>query len=424
MSQISIKQFSNGLKTILVPIQTSQSVTLMFLARVGSRYEETKSNGLAHFVEHMFFKGSKRYPSSKEVGMAIEKIGGTSNAFTSFDNTAYFIKIPKENVISALDILSDMIKNGRFDEEEMEREKGVIIEEIRMYEDRPMSKASSLWDKYFFGDNGLGRSIAGEISTVSEFKQQAFIDFVKRYYTANNSLFIATGDIDTNALTQEIELRFQDLPKGELNRFELLEPKKQEARVSVFTKDVEQTHIVLGGYGIKRDHPQKYSIELSNAILSEGFGSRLFQVIREELGLAYYVYSSFDEFEELGVFKIGLGVENSKVELAVEAVVKELKHLIAGDFDEEELERARNYLVGKLVTNMEQTDDYALWYGLQELLDSKHDSLVDAKRKILSISKEDIVKALNECIAGQPLQLVAVRKNADLNKELRGILKI
>ncbi|MCB0749471.1 MAG: insulinase family protein, partial [Ignavibacteriae bacterium] len=398
--------------------------TVMVLVKVGSRYEDPMHSGIAHFVEHMFFKGTEKRPTSKDIGMAIEKIGGSSNAFTGQDFTGYYIKVPKENFAVSIEILADMIKHGIFQQNEIDKERGVIIEEIRMYEDRPTAKASSVWYESFFGDTPLGRDIAGSIETVQNLQREDFINFVERNYVGSNMIVAVAGGINHKQVEELTKEYFNDIREGEPHEFEKYKINERKPKIVNYKKTLEQSHLVLGGYGIPRDYENKYTLEVANTILGKGFGSKLFQVIREEHGLAYYVYSGFSSLEELGLFKVGMGVENSKINLAVKAVMQEIKKIMKGDFDEDDMERAKNYLLGGLVTDMEETDDHALWYGMQQLLQGKFDTIEDVKTKIMEISKDDVVTEMSKILGKQSFLLAGVTPNKQIDNTLEADLQL
>ncbi|MBD3362116.1 hypothetical protein GF362_00165 [Candidatus Dojkabacteria bacterium] len=421
---VSLEKLENGMRVLYIPQESMLSTTIMILVKVGSRYEDKVNNGIAHFVEHMFFKGTKKRPSSKAIGMAIERIGGNSNAFTSFDYTGYYIKVPKENLSEALKILADLMKNGLFKQEEIEKERGVIKEEIRMYEDNPMRKVSSLWFSEFFGDTPLGRDIAGTIESVDSMDRKFFMDFVDKYYVGDNILLTVSGGTEKEKTKELIIKNFSDLPNGSSKKFQNYEKQERKSKIKNFHKPLEQSHLILGGYSFPRDYQNKYTLKVGQAILSQGFGSRLFQVIRDKLGLAYYIYSKHQNLEEIGVFQIGLGVENSKVKLAVRALIEELRHIFKGNFDQEELERAKNYLLGGLVTDMENTDDFAVWYGLQELLMNRYDTIDEVKKQILGVQKNDVIDEMQKIYSGQNLLLVGLTPHQDLDGDIEDLLSL
>ena len=420
--KISTKQLSNKLKVLSVFDKDSQSVTIMALVRVGSRFEVDSQAGLAHFVEHTFFKGTKNRATSKIIGTEIESMGGNTNAFTSHDYTGYFIKVPKEKFKNAAEILSDMINNALFDEKEIEKERGVIIEEIRMYEDMPRSKAAEVFTEKLYGKHPLGRLITGSVKTVTDMKRSDFLEFVKENYVGENMMVVAAGGVENDIVETELSKLFGDLPAGKFADYKKFEGRKVEAEVVIQNKAVEQTHLVLGGLGMNRKDKDRFALQVGNAVLSEGFGSKLFQVIRDELGLAYYIYSGLDMLDETGSYGVMMGVDNKRAGLAVSAVIEELKKLKKGDFDNSELDRARNFLVGNLVTELETTDDLAHWHASQELLVGEVLTIDEVKGKLLSVTRDDIVKVWSKILSPDNFLVAGISPLKGLEDELKSIL--
>lgn len=416
------KKLTNNSEILYVDIPDAKSTTIMFLVKVGSRYEDEKMSGIAHFVEHMMFKGTKTRPTSKDVGMAIETIGGSSNAFTSTDYTGYYIKVPVTNSQKALPILTDMLTEGLFDIGEIEKERGVIIEEIRMYEDNPTSKVRSFWDEKFFGNSPLGRDIAGSIQTVSSFSRDEFINFVKTHYASENLLVVIAGKIDFEQSVEFLNSSLKSMNQAIESKYEGYATSKIKSEIYNLHKPIEQSHLVLGTYSINRFDEDRYKFKVFSSILGSGFGSRLFQVIRDQLGLAYYVYPHQESLDDIGIFQIGLGVENSKVNKAIEAVMRELKNIMNGDFGDEELERAKNYMLGNIITDFETTDDLAYWYGLQILHKGEYDLPEEVMKRIESVTKDDIVGVANRVFADQGFMLVGVTPNKEIDSNLKSSL--
>jgi predicted Zn-dependent peptidase len=391
------KTYSNKLRSLSVLSQDTQAVTVMFLVGVGSRYETESEAGLAHFVEHTLFKGTKKRPSSKQIGTEIESLGGSTNAFTSQDYTGYYIKSPAVNYENTFEILADMFKNPLFDEQEIEKEKGVIVEEIRMYEDRPPSKVSQEWMSNYFTGNNLGKDIAGTIDSVKAMKREQFLQYMNKHYYAENILVVVAGNVEQQQVEDMVTKHCQDIqPLQEGKKASHFTPFRPSAdlqrpkQISI-EKDVQQTHIVMGGQSIERDNDMRFALQVANAILGEGFGSRLFQVIRDELGLAYYVYSRLMSFNETGVYQIGMGVDSSRADQAMEAVKKQISEVVSGKFSKEEFERAKNYILGRIITDMETTEDIAGYYGMQELLNKEKYTIEEARKRIENVSIEEVI---------------------------------
>jgi predicted Zn-dependent peptidase len=401
--EIIKKTTQSGLRTLRVLSEDTESVTIMFLVNVGSRYEKEEEKGLAHFVEHTLFKGTQARPSSKQIGMEIESLGGSSNAFTSYDYTGYYIKSPAINFEKSFAVLADMFSNSVFADSEIEKERGVIIEEIRMYEDRPTSKVVQEWGKNFYQGNSLGELITGNEESVRNMKREQFLNFVKQNYFAENVLIIVSGNVAETLIDEAVTKYCSgikssieiDASPNVYGSF-VFHPAETRKKDEVIQKDLNQAHIVLGGQAFSRKHPKRFALNVANTILGSGFGSRLFQVIRDELGLAYYVYSRLSQFDDSGVYNIGLGADKARVNEAIEAVKKQLVEITEGKFTQEEFDRAKNYLLGNMITELETSEDIAMFYGMQELLQEEKLTIEDVKNKILAIQIKDVVEVAHE----------------------------
>jgi len=413
-----VLSFTNKLKGLIVEDLGSPSVAIMILVRVGARFEQDKVNGIAHFVEHTIFKGTAKRPSSAQIGMEVETLGARMNAFTSQDYTGYYIKAPKEKFSKAIEILADMFHNSLFEAQEIEKERGVILEEKRMYEDQPTDKVVSLFDSKLFKGHELGRDIIGTEKSIGQIKRRDILNFISEHYGGENTIIVVAGAVKQNEIRQEIEKHFSQMLAKKQSSFSKYSKRAVEQEVHHKSKKLNQSHLVLGGFAPSRFDEKRFVFKVANAILGDGFRSRLFQVIRDKLGLAYYVYSSFEQFHEVGALKIGMGVENSKIQEATSAVISELGSIARGDFSEEELVRAQNYLIGLLTTGLETSNDVAIWYGLQLLLNKEILSIDQVKKKILKVKTQDIVDVFGDYINERNLMLAAVTPHKKLAIDL------
>ncbi len=395
--QILKEVYPNKLRSLSVLSDDAVSVTVMILVAVGSRYESENEMGLAHFVEHTIFKGTKTRPSSKQIGIEIESLGGSSNAFTAYDYTGYYIKAPAENFEKTFEILADMFQNSLFAAEEIEKERGVIIEEIKMYEDRPASKIMQTWNAALYDGNSLGRDIAGTEASVAAMQQQQFTDFLQKHYYAENTLVVVAGKVAQEKVIENTRRllgnlpQMQSTPSSYTDFTKSTEELPAENKLININKDVEQSHIVLGGYALQRNHKDRFALRVADTILGSGFGSRLFQVIRDELGLAYYVYSRLSSYNDTGNFVVGMGIKQGKEQLAIDAVLKELENIVSGSFAENEFVRAKNYVLGGMVTEMETTEDIASFYGMRDLLGMEELTIQEIKEKIAAVQLDEVV---------------------------------
>jgi len=414
--KIYIDQFSNKLKLVTVDVADSNSISIVVFIKVGSRFEKKAFCGISHFVEHNFFKGTKDLPKSKDIAVAIENLGGTSNAFTSYEYTGYYIKVPKENADRGVEILSDMIKNSTFPEEEIEKERGVVIEEIRMNEDIPMRKVANVFMAQLFGDHPLGRDIAGNIETVSRFTRNDILEFTKKHYIGENIVVCIAGGINYENIKSRVSELFGDIKKGKGSVYKKFKKRDlSKNKYKFIKKAVEQTHIVIGGFGLPNEIEKRYALQVGLAILGRGLGSKLFQKIREELGLAYYIQIDHSGLYETGEWDVSLGVDNKRVIEAIRAVFKELSDFKQGKFNKDDIDRARNFILGNLITQMEATDDLAIWHGLQELLLGYIDDVQKAKSKVKKVTKDDILEVWNEILIDNNYIITALTSNENIN---------
>lgn len=398
--EIIKQQYASGLRSLSVLSKDTEAVTVMFLVAVGSRYESDAESGLAHFVEHTLFKGTPSRPTSKQIGMEIESLGGSSNAFTSYDYTGYYIKSPALNFAKSFEILADIFQHSQFKQEELDKERGVIIEEIRMYEDKPQTKLNEEWLHNFFQGNTLAKDIAGTIESVKAMQREQFLQFIEKHYYGQNVLLVVAGNVEQAEVEKLVAQHCGEIkPRGEraasaFGKFSF-DANKVEKQLKI-TKDVEQTHLIIGGLGLEREHPDRFALNVANTILGSGFGSKLFQVIRDELGLAYYVYSSLTQFSDTGLFAVGMGVDSRRVDEALAAAKKEILAVAAGEFDQAEFERAKNFLLGGLVTDLETSEDLAMFYGMQELLQQEKLTLDEVRDRIMAVQIGDITRVAQQ----------------------------
>lgn len=414
----SVTNFPNGLRLVNIEKKDSDSVSFLILVGTGSRYEEDNVGGIAHFVEHTIFKGTPTRPSTNKISMEVETMGAKMNAFTSYDYTGYFIKSPKKYFEKAGDILSDMFLNSLFRQEDIEKERGVILEELKMYEDQPMDKVSSVFSKALYGKHPLGRDIIGTEKSINSLTQKDFFKFIEKFYAPSNIVIVVSGNFDEKQARELVEKNFSSLKDWEKPKIErVFENNNTKKRLHTLYKPINQTHLNLGGYTkgrISTGKEDKYRLKVLNALLGRGFGSKLFQEIREKQGLAYYVYSNVSIYDEVGHFAVGAGVDNKNLQKAVDAILEQFEALRKGHIKEDEVRRGKNYLIGGLTVNMETTDQVALWYGLQLLLEDEIHQFRDIEEMINSISKDDLINLANVIFREGNLLLAIVSPEKDV----------
>lgn len=397
----------------MVQDSNSPSVTVMASFKVGARHEKEGQFGIAHLIEHNMFKGTKRRPSSKILSYEVENLGAYQNAFTSHEQTSYYIKGPKGKALNMIDLLADMILNPLIPEDELIKEKKVIIEEIKMYSDIPRHKIAENFLKTLYQDHPLGRDIAGYPKQIEGISRKECFDFINNYYGSKNLYLVISGCFDEKAVMSSLEASFEKITKGSMPELDKFIPQESLKGQTRNTKDIEQSHIMIGGFCPSYKVPKKERIPLylGRVIMGGGMGSKLSQRIREELGLAYYVHMDLQEFEETGYYTVALGVDHDNVTKAVPEVITQLQTLKNGAISPAEFERARNYLIGSFITFFETSDDLAQWYGGQLI---NGEELWSAEEMIKSFEKTrlgDVVAAWEKLLKNDNLTVVTLGRD-------------
>lgn len=399
------KEFTlkNGLRVIFIDTKTFQTLTTLLLIGAGSRYETEKNNGIAHFLEHMFYKGSKKYPNPKIISQIIEGMGGHWNAFTSKDYTGYYIKASTDHFPKIIDILSDILLNSLFETTEIEKEKGVIVEEINMYEDTPQRRIGEIFENLMYKGSPLGFDIAGHKEVVISFNRNTFTDYMNSLYHPNNAVLVVAGGLtnkksDIKNYLDVIEKKFGGWKKGRAQSFIKIHEKQSGPRILVHNKKTEQAHFCLGfpSFGINDKRKRIMSVLIT--ILGAGASSKLFQEVREKKGLCYYIGTGAEQYNEVGsvVTQAGIAKDVEKVKIALKATLEEHENMVKGNFSEEDVVRAKEMLKGRLLLSMEDSFNIAHFYGNKKLLESKVESPEEIIEEIMSVTKEEIVSLAKE----------------------------
>jgi predicted Zn-dependent peptidase len=401
----------NGLRVITSTMSHSRSVCVAVLVGTGSCYETREQAGISHFAEHLFFKGTQRRPTSKEITQDIEGVGGIINGGTDKEITIYWCKVASPHFAIALDVLSDLLLSSRFDSKDVDKERQVIMEEIKMNLDTPQQRVNVLLDEILWPDQPLGREVIGYKETVSSMTREQLLDYVARRYLANNVVLSVAGNIQHEEAMAHIKPLFGELSAGKLVNGYAANDLQTEPRLRIEPKEIEQAHICLAVHGFSRSHPQRFTVDLLNTVLGGGMSSRLFLEIRERRGLAYDIHSYTEHFLNSGSFGIYAGVDPDKAQTAVVAILTELAKIRQG-IPASELIWAKELSKGRLYLRFEDTQSVALWYGSQEIL----------LQQILDI--DDVVSIVDAINADQ-LQEVAqeILTDGGLNLAITGPVK-
>lgn len=372
----------------------SASIVLMF--RVGSRFERDELAGITHFIEHLSFKGTSRRPTAKDIAEAVEGVGGVLNASTDKEATVYWARVPAEHLALTIDVLLDMVSDSKMAEDDVDRERMVILEELKMYQDQPQDYVHSVFERVMWPSHPLGRDIVGTTESVTNTSREDLIRYMGSHYSLGNLVIGVSGGINSDQATRFVEQRLS-LPAAANGRLGQDPPGPLSGpNLELVQKDTEQAHICLGTRAVSYLDPDRHAIEMINTILGEGMSSRLFLEIRERLGLAYDVHSFTSKHADSGYFAVYLGVDPAKAPGAVEAVLAEIRRVVDEPVPEAELRKAREFTKGRLRLGLESTNAIASWLCQQELLTGR-------------IKTVDEVVAILDAITPAELQRVAKR---------------
>jgi len=416
-------KLKNGLRIITAPMAGTETATIVVMVGVGSRYETEKQAGISHFIEHMMFKGTKKRPTAFAISSELDAIGGEFNAFTSKDATGYYAKADARHADVILDVISDMYLNSKFEQEEIDREKGTIIQEINMYEDNPMRSIGDVFEGMLYAGNNLGRDIAGYKETVKSFNRGDFVSYMKRFYVANDTVIAVAGKIDEKKVISKIKKYFNDFSSGKKALISRVKENQKKPEIKVKFKKTDQTHFIIGTRAFDRDDERRYALSLLSIILGGNMSSRLFIEVRERRGLAYYVRTTTDLFEDCGYIATQAGVEHDNLEKALEVILEEYKKISETKVSDEELNRAKEYVKGKSVMGLEASDEMALFLVNQEVEKGKILEQEEIFKKIDKVTADDIMKVALGVFKVESLNLAIIGPHKNEEK-LKGLLKL
>ncbi len=400
----------NELPVVLVETEAFPSLTALLLVGAGSRYENRHNNGIAHFFEHMAFKGSKKYPSAIQISSLLDSLGSQHNAFTAKDHTGYWIKAPSAHFPVVIDVLSDMVLNSLLKPAEIEREKGVIAEEINMYEDLPQYKVWDLFENVLYQDNPLGFTVTGTKDTVSSFSRQTFIDYMDRLYHPNNAVLVIAGGGLKKDYLDLVDSKFGSWQPAGTDAFTRAKEKAGGPNFLVHQKKSEQAHFILGYRALARTDKRRYVLTLLAAILGGGMSSRLFFEVRERRGLCYYIQSGVEAMAETGYLfnRAGVSPKVEKVKEAVTVILEEIAKVAAGYLRDDEIKRAKEMIKGRLILSLEDSYNTASFYGKRLLLDKELKAPQAIIKEIDRVEKEELEALAKEIFTTRKLNFAIV----------------
>jgi len=402
-------KLKNGLKLILAPLHETKAVTVLVLLPVGSRYETKNINGTSHFIEHLMFKGTKKRPTSLDITKELDSVGAEYNAFTSKDHTGYYIKIAADKIELAFDLLSDMIFNSVFDPKEIEKERGVIIEEINMYEDNPLIYVEALFEQTVFAPHELSWLISGSKKVIRNVSRQAILGYKNKFYHPSNVILTVAGNFDKKKVLTLSQKYFNQTKKSiKKSEFKRIKINQAKPRVNLLFKNTEQVQLCLGFPSYSLGDRKIFTLYLMAVILGGNMSSRLFTVIREQHSLAYYIKAGVSPYQDTGTLVVQAGLDKKRINQAISLILTELQKIKDDGVEKKELQNAKEFLKGKLVLDLEDSENVADWYGKQELLLKKIYTPEERFKKVMAVGQSQIKKVAQEILKQQKLNLALI----------------
>ncbi len=411
----SIERLSSGLPVLTAPSEGVESATVIVFAGAGSRYEVQNNRGISHFLEHMFFKGGKKYKTTKDVSGAIEGMGGDFNAFTGKEYAGYYIKAAVKNIDLSCDVLSDMLIRAQFPQEEIEKERGVIMEEERMYQDTPMYRAGWDFEQLLYGDHPLGWDTIGTEAVIQSVMQKDFLSHKQALYTPDNLVLAFAGKIDAAQARVLAEKYFGPIEGKKKSVFDAFSTFGSD-HVYLRTKKTEQAHLVLGVPGVSALDPDHFAHKLLAIILGGNMSSRMFLNIREAKGLCYYISTEVDSYLDAGSLSTRAGVDQARLHEAIQLIIHEYDECAQTGITDEELVRAKEFFTGRVTLSLEDTEERAHFYGKQQLLYPKVRDLPQYFKEIQSVTKEQVNTLAKRLLTHAQLRLVVIGQEENKGK--------
>ncbi|OHA46603.1 MAG: hypothetical protein A3A80_01920 [Candidatus Terrybacteria bacterium RIFCSPLOWO2_01_FULL_44_24] len=410
----------SGLRVILAPMKQTQAVTVLVLVAAGSKYEQKRINGISHFLEHLFFKGTRHRPTTEAVAAVLDGVGAEHNAFTSKEYTGYWVKASAQHTDLALDIVSDMLTSPLFEGKEIEKERRVIFEELNLYFDTPTRFVEDLFEETVWGDQPAGWYVGGTKESVSHITRKDILAYFKKYYGTLGTVVCVAGNIDPKHTTREISRRFSTLPKRESSVKPPVYEDQTKPKVTLSFKPTDQTHIAFGARAFNHRDPRRFALLVLATILGGNMSSRLFLNVRDHLGLAYYIGTSPSLDTDSGYIMSHAGIKNSEVLRALEAIRREYDLIAKKPVNHKELLKAKDYLVGRFLLGLEETDEVASYLATQELLKNVIEKPEHYIEKIREVSSSDVISVAQDVFKPSRfnLALIGPHKNKD------GIMRI
>lgn len=422
MNSFSLTKISGGPKVIWLPTKYGETITLLALLPLGSRYEKLSLNGASHFIEHLIFKGTNRRPSNFAIAQELDRLGAEYNGFTSKDHTGYWIKTIKKHFEKSIDLLSDVLFNSLFRQSDFDKEKGVIIQEIKMYRDNPLFYIESLFEQALYGPHPLGRLISGEVDQIKNLQLKDLLSFKNKFYQASNFILVLAGNVDLAKKKTVNKYFTTPSTNTDFPQFKAFKRRSPYSRIKILNQNTKQVQVALGGIGYAYEDKNLLPLQILSIILGGYMSSRLFSKIRVEQGLAYFVKMEANAYEDTGNFLIRAGVDKNKTEKTISLILEELNRIKKEPPSLEELNRAKDYYEGRLKIALEDSTDLASFYGLRALFYKRILTPQQLIKKLRQIKPSDIQRVAQELFTKKnlSLSLIGPFRNENSFKKILG----
>ncbi len=416
-----IDTLPNGLRVVTTPMPATQAVSINVFVGVGSRSEPERINGITHFLEHMVFKGTTRRPEAHMIAEAIEGAGGTLNAYTNKEFTCYWNIVPYDHFDTAFDVSADMLLNSRLEQEEIDRERTVVQQELKRNHDNPQAWAARLIGQAVYGPQPSGWDVGGSVETVEQMQRPDFIEHIGRWYTAGNVVVSVAGNVSHDQVMQNAARLYQDMPAAELPGVEPYDARVSGPRVLTDSRDVDQTMVYLGMPIFGRHDERRFALRVLNDILGAGMSSRLFREVRERRGLAYSVHSSYGFLDDAGVFNIAAGVNRDKLSETISVALGEVERLATTPITDEELRRAKDHTIGRFRLSLETAQSLGQRHGELLLTRGEIEPVEEFVQRIEAVNPDDLQGLAGELLDRDRLRASVVGPAIDEDEVARAI---
>lgn len=403
----------NGLRVVTQTLENTKAVTVLILVGAGSRYETKEINGISHFLEHMFFKGAEKYKNTKEVSEAIDGVGGEFNAFTGKEYAGYYVKVAADEAEMAVDVLADMLLNSKFDPAEIDKERGVIMEEYNMYQDTPMYQIGWNFERLLYGNQPLGWDQVGTKELIMGVTQEQFVDYMEKLYVPKNTVVSIAGNI-SHEQAMALVNKYFDMPEREKAfEFEALKGIERDKRVYLQEKKTEQAHVAVGFPAYSESHKDHWALKLLSVMLGGNMSSRMFLGVREAKGIAYYIHTNTDDYTDTGIISTTAGVDLKRVDEAIEGIIEQYRIMRDDGVDEAELAKAKSYFKGKMILKLEDSEEFSHLLAKFELLHGEVKSPEDIMAELDKVTVEDIARVAKDVLKEDEMRLAAIGPYSD-----------